>query len=164
MEYVSEEDILLVLRQSAAPQTPRLLIEVLNPDGTIAGELEGVVSGNMSIDAASDIRRTGTIVVQPTRTQSILLEEGNFIWIDRDFRMSLGFYDTRTKNYKWYNLGYFVYTNTSLTYDATNNQLSVSFSDFMAKLDGTKNGQIGYYSMSFPAKPGNFDYCAVNRF
>lgn len=161
MEYVSEEDILLVLRQSAAPQTPRLLIEVLNPDGTIAGELEGVVSGNMSIDAASDIRRTGTIVVQPTRTQSILLEEGNFIWIDRDFRMSLGFYDTRTKNYKWYNLGYFVYTNTSLTYDATNNQLSVSFSDFMAKLDGTKNGQIGYYSMSFPAKPGNFDYCGI---
>lgn len=161
MDYVTQDDILLVLRQSAAPQTPRILIEALNPDGTVAGEIEGVVSGNLSIDAASDIRRTGSIVVQPTRKQSILLEENNLIWIDKDFRMSLGLYVAREKDYKWYSLGYFVYTDTSLNYDATNNQLTVNFSDCMAKLDGTKNGQLGYYSMSFPAKPGDFDYCGI---
>lgn len=161
MDYVTQDDILLVLRQSAAPQTPRILIEALNPDGTVAGEIEGIVSGNMSIDSASDIRRTGSIVVQPTRKQSILLEENNLIWIDKDFRMSLGLYWAKDKEYKWYSLGYFVYTNTSLTYDATNNQLTVQFSDWMAKLDGTKNGTLGYYSMSFPAKPGDFDYCGT---
>lgn len=162
MDYVSQEDILLVLRQSAAPQTPRLLLEVLYSDGTVAGEIEGVVSGNLSIDANSDIRRSGSVVIQPTRTQNIILNEDNLVWIDKDFRMSLGFYKAREKTYKWYQLGYFVYTNANISYDATTNQLTVNFSDWMAKLDGTKNGQIGYYSMTFPAKPGAYDYYGVD--
>lgn len=158
MDYVSQEDILLVLRQSSAPQTPRLLIEVFDRDNISVGEIEGIVSGNLSIDATSDIRRTGSVVVQPTRTQNILLQEGNWIWVDKYIRMKLGLYKTREKVYKWYTLGYFIYSDTSLNYDATTNQLTVNFSDFMAKLDGTQNGTLGYLTMSFPAKPGDYDY------
>lgn len=158
MDYVTQDDLLLVLRQSAAPQAPRIILEVIDSGGAIVGEIEGLVSGNVSISADSDVRRTGSVVIQPTRVQNITLTENNLVWMDKDVRMKIGLYNARVKLYTWYSMGYFTYTNTSINYDATNNQLTVNLSDFMTKLDGTKNGSLGYLTMTFPAKPGDYDY------
>lgn len=158
MDYVTQDDLLLVLRQSAAPQAPRIILEVLDLQGQILGSIEGLVSGNISISADSDVRRTGSVVIQPTRTQNIMLTEDNLVWLDKDVHMKIGLYNAVQRTYVWYSMGYFTYTNTSVNYDATNNQLTVNLSDFMTKLDGTKNGALGYLTMTFPAKPGDYDY------
>lgn len=161
MDYVTQDDILLVLRQSGAPQTPRILLEVYDEKtNALVGEIEGLVSGNISIDANSDIRRTGSITVSPTRSQNIRIEEDNFVWIDKYIKMKIGLYHTRQKTYVWYSMGYYIYANSSVQYDATTNQLTLQLNDFMAKLDGTNNGYLGYESMSFPARLGTHDYWA----
>lgn len=164
MDYVTQSDILLVLRQSGSPQAPRILLEVYDEqDNSIVGEVEGLISGNLSIAADSDIRRTGSIVVSPTRTQNIRIEEGNFVWLNRYVKMKIGLYNIRTSAYVWYSMGYFTYQSTSVQYDATTNQLTIQLNDFMAKLNGTLNGNLGYYSMTFAAKPGTHDYWAENN-
>lgn len=159
MDYITQDDILLVLRQSGSPQTPRIILEVYDQlDDSIVGEIEGLVSGNISIDAESDIRRTGSIVVSPTRSQNIRLEEGNYVWIDKYVKMKIGLYNIRQKVYIWYSMGYYIYSNSSVQYDATTNQLTLQLNDFMAKLNGTNNGYLGYQTMTFEAKPGDYDY------
>lgn len=148
---ITQEDLMLVLQQSAAPQTARLKIEVLDSSQKIIGTICGVVSGSMSISGESDIRRTASFVVQPTLTEKIKLTEKSLLWLNKDIRIYVGLYHVRTKQYKYYPLGTYVYTDTSGTYDAATNNLSVNCADFMKKLDGTKNGQLGALMISYPA-------------
>lgn len=157
MTVITQEDLMLVLQQSAAPQTVKIKIEVLNSDKKILGTLYGVVSGNVSINGEADIRRTANLVVQPTLTEKIKLTENSLLWLNKDIRMFVGLYNIRTKQYKYYPLGTYVYTNTSGTYNAISNQLSISCADFMKKLDGTKNGQLGAFMIKFPAYEENED-------
>lgn len=148
---ITNEDLMLVLQQSSATRAYPLKVEVLDKNKQYVGEIEGLVSGATTIEADSDIRRTANIVVSPTCTQHIKLEEGGLLWLDKDIRMYVGLYNVRTKTYKYYPLGYYVYTDTSATYDATTNQLTINCADFMKKLDGTKNGQLGALKVLYPA-------------
>lgn len=150
-EMITQEDLLIALQQSAAP-TLKLKIEVLDLDQRIIGHLEpDITSGSMSISGESDIRRTANFVVQPTLKEKIKLEENGLLWLNKDIRLSVGLYNPRTRQYKYYPLGYYVYTDTSGTYDATNDNLTINCADFMKKLDGTKNGQLGILKLSYPA-------------
>lgn len=153
---ITQEDLSIVLQQSAAKQTMKLNIEVLEENQKIIGKIEcGLTSGSMSINAESDIRRTANFIVQPTLTEHIKLTETSLLWLNKNIRISLGLYNPRVKQYKYYPLGYYVYTDTSGTYDATTNQLTVNCSDFIKKLDGTKNGQLGALIISYPAYKEN---------
>ena len=155
-DIITQEDLLIVIQQSAASQTMKLNIEVLDANQKIIGKIEcGLVSGNMSINAESDIRRTANFVVQPTLTEHIKLTETSLLWLNKDIRISVGLYNPRGKQYKYYSLGYYVYTDTSGVYDATTNNLTVNCADFMKKLDGTKNGQLGALIISYPAYKEN---------
>lgn len=151
MAIITQEDLMIVLQQSACSPTLKLKIEVLDSEQKIVGTIEGVVSGNMSIDGNSDVRRTTNIVVQPTLTEKIKLSEDSLLWLNKDIRMSVSLYNIRTKQYKPYPLGTYVYTDTSGTYDKTTNSLSINCADFMKKIDGTKNGQLGSLIIKFPA-------------
>ncbi len=148
---VTKEDLTLVLQQSAAPRTAKLRIEVLDSEQRIVGIIYGVVSGSMSISGESDIRRTANFVLQPTQTEKIRLSENSLLWLNKDIRMYVGLYRPKTKDYKYYPLGYYVYTDTSASYDAATNSLSINCADFMKKLDGTKNGQLGALTTVYPA-------------
>ena len=155
-DIVTQEDLLIVLQQSAASQTMKLNIEVLDTNQKIIGKIEcGLVNGNMSINAESDIRRTANFVVQPTLKEHIKLTETSLLWLNKDIRISVGLYNPRTRQYKYYPLGCYVYTDTSGIYDATTNNLTVNCADFMKKLDGTKNGQLGALIISYPAYKEN---------
>lgn len=161
MDLVTNEDMSLILQQSGSLQTPRIKVEVLDSrTQRIVGTIEGLVSGSISIDGESDVRRSGNIVIQPTLTEKIKLEEGNLVWLDKDIRISVGLWNFRTKTYKYYPMGTYIYTDTSSTYDATTNQLTVNISDFMGKLDGTKNGQLGALTILYPVYEGDYDFYA----
>ena len=155
MSYIiTQEDLILVLSQSASRKLD-LKIEVLDQNQKIMGTIHGVVNGSMSINGQSDIRRTANFVVQPTLTEHIKLTENSLLWLNKDIRMFVGLWNCRTKQYKYYPLGWYVYTDTSGTYDATTNNLTINCADFMKKLDGTKNGQLGALIISYPAYKEN---------
>lgn len=154
-DIITQEDLLLVLQQSAAPSL-KLKVEVLDTDGKIIGNLEcGLTGGNMSISGESDIRRTAGLIIQPTVKDKIKLTENSLLWLNKDIRLSIGLYQPRTKQYKYYPLGYYVYTDTSGIYDATSDNLTINCADFMKKLDGTKNGQLGALVINYPAYEEN---------
>ncbi len=154
-DIITQEDMLIVLQQSAAP-TLKLKIEVLDSNQKIIGSLEcSLQNGSMSINSESDIRRTANFTIQPTLKDKIRLTENSLLWLNKDIRISMGLYNPRTKQYKYYPLGYYVYTDTSGTYDATNDNLTINCADFMKKLDGTKNGQLGSLIISYPAYKEN---------
>ena len=122
---VTQEDLILVLSQSASPKLD-IKIEVLDSNGKIIDTINGAVSGSMSINGQSDIRRTANVVVQPTFTEHLKLTEDSLLWLNKDIRMYVGLWNCRTKQYKYYPLGWYVYTNTSGTYDATTNNLTIN--------------------------------------
>lgn len=152
---ITQEDLLIVLQHSADPRL-RLKIEVLDSDQQIVGTLEcGLQSGSMAINGESDVRRTADFTVQPTLKEKIKLTENSLLWLNKDIRLSVGLYHPKAKEYKYYPLGCYVYTDTSGTYDATTDHLTISCADFMKKLDGTKNGQSGSLMISYPAYKEN---------
>lgn len=149
-DRITQEDLVLVLSQSASPRID-LKIEVLDQNQKIMETIHGVVNGSMSISGESEVRRTASLTVQPTLAEKIKLTEDSLLWLNKDIRIFIGLYNCRTKQYKYYPLGYYVYTDTSGSYDAASNSLSISCADFMKKLDGTKNGQLGALLISYPA-------------
>lgn len=151
MSYiVTQEDLTLVLQRSLEQKT-KMRIEVLDNNQKIIGIIEGIVSGSMSINGESDVRRTANFVVQPTCTEHIKLEQDSLLWLNKNIRLYIGLYNTRQKQYKYYLLGCYVYTDISSVYDATTNSLTINCADYMKKLDGTKNGQLGSLTISYPA-------------
>ena len=155
MAYIiTQEDLILVLSQSSSPKLD-LKVEVLDQNGKVIGTINGVVSGSMSINGQSDIRRTANVVVQPTLVEHLKLTEDSLLWLNKDIRLSVGLWNCRSKKYKYYPLGCYVYTDTSGTYDTTTNSLTINCSDFVKKLDGTKNGQLGALIISYPAYKEN---------
>lgn len=150
-DIITQEDLLIVLQHSSNPML-KLNIEVLDSNQKVIDTLNcGITNGSMSINGQSDIRRTANFVVQPTLKEKIKLTENSLLWLNKDIRMSVGLYNPRSKQYKYYPLGCYVYTDTSGTYDATTDNLTISCADFMKKLDGTKNGQLGALIISYPA-------------
>lgn len=158
-DILTQEDLLVVLQHSACPQNLpnlKLKVEVLDAKGKIVGQIEDpLVSGGMSINGESDVRRTANFVLQPTLKEKIKLSEDSLLWLNKDIRVSVGLYNIRTKDYKYYPLGTYVYVDNSGTYDATTDNLTVNCADFMKKLDGTKNGQLGALIISYPAYEEN---------
>lgn len=154
-DIITQEDLLIALQHSSDPRL-RLNIDVLDSNQKIIGTLTcGLTGGSMSINGESDVRRTANFTIQPTLKETIKLTENSLLWLNKDIRISVGLYNPRTKDYKYYPLGYFVYTDTSGTYDAATNNLTINCADFMNKLDGTKNGQLGSLMISYPAYEEN---------
>lgn len=112
-----------------------------------------LISGSFNMDSNSDIRRTTSLVISPNvRSRiSLLIEEDSLIWINRNVVLSVGIQDHITWEYTYYKLGTFVIMSYSSTYDPVTNQLTINCSDYMAKLDGSKNGELSALVTSFPA-------------
>lgn len=152
-DILTQDDLMLPLQNS---QSLVIRVEVLDSKTqSKIGIITGIVSGSVSINGESDIRHTCNLSIQPTILENIKLEEGNLVWLDKDIRLSIGMWNWRLNDYIWYSFGNYVYTDTSSTYDQTTNQLTVNCSDYMAKLDGTKNGQLGALVISYPAYEEN---------
>lgn len=136
-----------------------LKIEVLKDDGkTILDVLKGtIVGGTSTIDSMSSVRRTFSATIIPTlfdRNDAKISENG-LVWLNKEIRLYVGIYDIHKKDYIYYPQGCYIYTNTSGVYDAVTNQLTINCSDFINKLNGTKNGQLGGLTTLIPAYEEN---------
>lgn len=151
MNTITQDDLSLIIQQSVTPQKIKIKVEVLDSNKKTVGIINNIVGCTMQIDANSNVRRTCTLSLQPDVKENIAIGNDELIWLNKDFRLLIGIYNIRTKQYKYYVLGYFSYINSSKRYDSATNQYTIDCADFIKKLDGTKNGQIGAAKTLFPA-------------
>lgn len=129
-------------------------VDVYDKDMVFVDSMDcALISGTFNMDANSDVRRTITLVISPTVRHQIgfLIKEESMVWINRNVVLSVGIQNTRTREYTYYKLGTFIIMTYASTYDATTNQLTLNCSDYMALLDGTKNGELSALVTTFPA-------------
>ena len=102
-------------------------------------ELEGdCISGEISVDAGSEVRRTCNLTLH-SRDKVYIAGEYNRIWFNRRIRVQLGFEGSVTK---WYDMGIFLFSNCSYTYSGDARTLSVQLNDLVTTLDGTHGGVL----------------------
>lgn len=149
MYDITNYDLALV---SGQPQLHYYVkVEILENDAII-DVLYGITTGgSSSINADSDVRRTFNVTIVPTWRGEIKVNENSILWINKDAHLYVGLKDVRTDGINWYSQGYYILSNTSATYDVQTNQLSISCNDWISKLDGTKNGQVGALTTLIPA-------------
>jgi hypothetical protein len=131
----------------------RLKIDVYNDiTGEHLDQLEcGLVNGTSSISSESDVRRTFSITAVPVNNSRLAVSKDGILWLNRYFIIQVGIYDMVSGKWNWYEQGKYIISSTSSNYDATTNEITIDCSDFTAKLDGTKNGQLGALTISYPA-------------
>lgn len=138
---ISENDFRLVRQHIIKAQ---LRITVTDEQGNEIDELIGVTNGgSLSLDANSSVRQTASFSITPTK-QITNISEKSLIWLNKNVNVELSIYDQRTGQIgKTWNMGKFLYNSANATYDATTNVMTIELSDWVLKLDGTINGQVG---------------------
>lgn len=132
-----------------AKQNGRIIhtkINILNFDLQVVDEISGVVldGSTYNIDATSDIRRTCNISLIP-KDKSFNVEYGGKLWMDKYIQVFVGIEDVANNNEIVYsNLGLYLINNPDQVYDATNNTITISGVDLMAKITGMRNGYLGF--------------------
>ena len=123
-------------------QSRYIRLELLNYQFQTVDSVEGVcTSGSISIDANSDIRRTGSIVLVVTDS-SFEVASGGKIWLDKYVRVWVGTASLITGEVEYTNCGIYIIDAPSYKYNPSTNTLTLSLLDLMAKLTGTRNGYL----------------------
>ncbi len=136
-----EKDIRLVTptfqrRYAMLKITNRALQDVC----TIHGQF---ISGNISIDATSDNRRSGNISMIVARSDIRKISEistTNFV------RVYWGVQDNTTMELSWYRQGTFIVAKNSFSFDPQTRTLSLTLTDRMSDLSGERKGVLHAYS------------------
>lgn len=120
---------------------PRFVkIELLNYQYQTVDFLEGVcTAGSFTIDAQSDIRRTGSLVLV-VQDSSFEVKSGGKIWLDKYVKVWVGTRNVLTTEIEWTNCGIYIVDAPNYQYDASTNTLTLTLLDLMAKLTGVRNG------------------------
>ena len=117
-------------------------LELLNYQYQPVDEISGICNaGTATIDANSDIRRTASLSLTITDS-SFEVESGGKIWLDKYIRLYVGTEDLVNGEIAWTNYGMYIIDSPSYEYNATNNTLTLSLLDMMAKLTGVRNGYL----------------------
>lgn len=123
-------------------QNRYIKLELLNYQYQTVDELQGVaISGNITIDANSDVRRTGSIEIV-VKDSSFEVGSGNKIWLDKYIRVYVGIESIRSGKIEYTNCGMFIIDAPSYAYNSSSNILSMSLLDLMCKMTGARNGYL----------------------
>ena len=123
-------------------QSRYIRLELLNYQFQTVDSVEGVcTSGSISIDANSDIRRTGSIVLVVTDS-SFEVASGGKIWLDKYVCVWVGTASLITGEVEYTNCGIFIIDAPSYQFNPSTNTLTLSLLDLMAKLTGVRNGYL----------------------
>lgn len=134
MAYQITQNDLDILDQSS--HEIYLYVELLNKDMKIIDEIQGVIiNASFSIDADSDIRRTCTFSIH-VLDSTFYLTENSRVWLDKFFRVYIGYRHIRSGQILKYNLGIYLPDVYSYSYSYEENILSLDGVDMMAKLMG----------------------------
>ena len=131
-------------------------INILNFELQTVGEISGVVleGSTYSTDATSDIRRTCSISLIP-KDSSFNIEYGSKLWMDKYVQVFIGIEDIKNNNEVVYsNIGLYLINNPEQVYDATNNTITISGVDLMAKITGMRNGYLEGITYQIPMNSG----------
>lgn len=127
-------------------------LEILSRTGDYIDEIKGqIISGNNSVDADSAIRRTASLSFNPDVKSRTILDSQGYFWINKMVKIYLGITNIRTGEVTWWSQGVYLFTSTSMTYDAATGQIDLSCSDMNVLMDGTSNGELGQSSIIIPA-------------
>ncbi len=139
MPNITEEQYRTVLQNI---QNRYIWIELLNYQFQTVEELNGVVvGGNITINANSDIRRTGNIELV-VNNSTFEVESGGKIWLDKYIRIWIGTQNLITQQITKTNCGIFIIDAPNYRYDQNTNILNLNLLDLMAKLTGVRNGYL----------------------
>ena len=137
MRNITDKDI------QALKQTKKVMyckVEVLRQDFKVLEVFNGkILSGNYSINADSDIRRTCNLTIS--------LQNNNFdfdedILYNHYLRIYIGYTHLPTKEILYYNIGVYMFDKESYSYDVSTNELSFSLSDLTALMDAEHRGAL----------------------
>ncbi len=120
----------------------KIKIELLDVNfKTIDTLQDALISDNYSVDADSDIRRTyeGTFYC---KDPSFFIGKDRKIWTDKYIRVWKGKKNNKTGQIVWYNIGVYLFNDTSYTYNESTKHLTISCVDLISKLNNTFSGQI----------------------
>lgn len=144
MSYnVTQQDI-SVLGQPSKKLYVKL--ELLNTDFLPIDTLDGeILSGNISIDANTDIRRTANLKFIVNK--KYIVNENSRIWFNKYVKIYLGIETLRGHEILYYPKGIYVFKEDNYQYDTANNMMTVKCVDLMnvfttTKLYGTENYTI----------------------
>ena len=135
----TQEDLELLFQQGV---NEKVKIELLDSNfKTIATLQDALISDSCSVDSDSDIRRTyeGNFYV---KDPSFFIGESKKIWTDKYIRVWRGKKNDKTNQMVWYNMGIYLFNDTSYSYNETTKQLTISCVDMMSNLNNTFSGQI----------------------
>lgn len=116
-------------------------IYILNFKYQTCAEISGKVldGASFSNDATSDIRRTCSISLIPDN-KTLDLTNAN-VWIDKYIQIYCGIEDDKGE-IVYTNMGIYLIDSPNVTYDATNNTLTLAGNDLMCKMTGLRNGYL----------------------
>lgn len=123
-------------------QSRYIKLELLNYQFQTVDNIEGVCTGgSISIDANSDVRRTGSIELVITDS-SFEVASGGRVWLDKYIRVWIGTASLLTGEVEYTNCGIFIIDAPNYQYNPSTNTLTLSLLDMMAKLTGVRNGYL----------------------
>lgn len=141
MKYIiTEQDKELLLQKH---MQYKIRITVTNSAGNIIDVLNGIAdTGGIQIDAGSNIRRTCSVTL---KLEEFIhnIEEKIAGWMGLYYEVDIGIYSIRDNTFHYYPNGRYCITQASTQYDASTNSISLSLSDRISELDGSRNGQLG---------------------
>lgn len=123
-------------------QSRYIKLELLNYQFQTVDSLEGICTGgSISIDANSDIRRTGSLSLVIIGS-TFDVQPGSQVWLDKFVRVWVGTASLLTGEVDYTSCGIFIIDAPSYQYNPSTNTLTLSLLDLMAKLTGVRNGYL----------------------
>lgn len=123
-------------------QSRYIKLELLNYQFQTVDNIEGVCTGgSISIDANSDVRRTGSVELVITDS-SFEVASGGRVWLDKYARVWIGTASLLTGEVEYTNCGIFIIDAPNYQFNPSTNTLTLSLLDLMAKLTGVRNGYL----------------------
>ena len=131
-----------------------LRVEVLNKDMTVINTIEGdVISGNITIDAESDIRRTCNLTLHISSADYYPTENSQ-MFLNKYIRVFVGIQVNSDDETEWVPMGIYAYSTLGYSYDSENKTLSLSGVDLMSELTGARDGNIEAQDVTLEASKG----------
>ena len=120
----------------------KIRVDLLNFDYQTISNFEGnVISGNISKDANSNMRRSCDMSLVVTDSSFNIETEGK-IWLDRLLQIYIGVDDIRTGETAWTNEGIFLINQPTYNYDAETRNLTFQGVDLYGMFTGLRNGYL----------------------
>lgn len=138
---ITPNDLYLTMQQI---QRRYVKLVVFNRQWMPVGEIKGqVISGNITIDAANNIRRTASLELYVANES--MEDAANFV-MQNYLQLWCGIQDNRDYTVTWYNYGIFIINNHSYKFDAKTRTVSLSIADLMSDLNGDRGGALHAYN------------------